>query len=252
VGLGDAAADGQPEPHPADAHVRSAVKFLEDPLERLSGQPGPPVGHLDLDAPGQGARRDLDRGIRGGIFGRILQQVHEDLLDQDRVDRQERQVRRQRDVDRPRAEARLEPAQGRADHLLERHPLALDLQRARLQPGHVEQVPDQALQALGLLADGLEQIGPLDRRQRRAVVAQRRGRAGDGGQRRAQIVGDGAEERAAHLLGAGPQHGGAGVLGEAGAPEGQAPLLGEGAEEIAILAARAALAGRGEGQHADG
>ena len=77
---------------------------------------------------------------------------------------------------------------------------ALRLQRAGLDARHVEQVGDEAGQPRRLLLDAGEQILPALRRQRRVELAQRRRRAGDRGERRAQVVRERGEQRRAQLV----------------------------------------------------
>jgi len=45
----------------------------------------------------------------------------------------------------------VQPVQHRADDFLERHPLAFERQLAGGEPGQVEQVADEAMQAIGLV-----------------------------------------------------------------------------------------------------
>ena len=120
-------------------------------------------------------------------------------------------------------EAALEPHQRRAHELLERHPLAVDLDAAAFEPRHVEQVRDQPLQSLGLLAERVEQLAaPLGVGHRRGVAQRARG-AGDRRERRAQIVRHRREQRAAHLLRLRAQRGRLRLLDELGALEASAP-----------------------------
>ena len=71
-------------------------------------------------------------------------------------------------------------------------------QAARLDPGGIEEVVDQAAQALPLVEDLLQHLGrPLGREPRRAP-AEQLGQAEDRGKRRAQLVRDGREKRALH------------------------------------------------------
>ena len=76
------------------------------------------------------------------------------------------------------------------------------VQRPALQPGHVEQVADIAVQPLGLLADADQKIGPHVGLRLGSVVDQGGGRAQHGGQRRAQVVADRVQQGRAQLVGA--------------------------------------------------
>ena len=77
----------------------------------------------------------------------------------------------------------------------------LQLHRARLQARHVQQVAHQPVQPLGLSCDRFQQLAPRAGRRARAVLEERAGRAGDHGQRRAQVVRDRAQQRVAQPLG---------------------------------------------------
>ena len=84
-------------------------------------------------------RRSARRGVR--VLDRVLEQVHERLLDSTPSTGTSGQVRRDLDPHgAARAGAGSSARQGRADQLLERVPVAVELQRARLEPRHVEQV----------------------------------------------------------------------------------------------------------------
>ena len=89
----------------------------------------------------------------------------------------------------------------RPDHLRHLGRLQPRLQRAGLEPGHVEQVADEAVQPLGLVLRRLQQLGPRLRVQRRIVAAQAGDGAEDRGQRRAQVVADRGQQRRAQPLG---------------------------------------------------
>ena len=100
------------------------------------------------------------------------------------------------------------------------------------EPGHVEQVPDQPLHPLRLVADGLHELAPgrlVDR-----LVAQRGRRPGDGGERRAQVVRDRGEQGAPQRLRLGPDRGVAGPVGERAHQEADAEHHGEGEEVAAV------------------
>ena len=91
------------------------------------------------------------------------------------------------------AEQGPQPADAVGDELVEGDSLAVGGQGPGLDAAEAEQVGDNAVQALGLVADGLEQLGP-----RLVVVGgavtQVAGDRPDAGQRCPQVVGDRAEE----------------------------------------------------------
>ena len=101
--LDEAAADRQPEPG-AGAHAVAfprAVELAEHPLQILrrrcpAPRPGPAASPRRRRRPTPGSRIG-DSGV--GIFGGIVEQVEQHLLEQDRVDPHHRQVGRQIDLD---------------------------------------------------------------------------------------------------------------------------------------------------------
>jgi hypothetical protein len=104
VGRDDPATNRQAEPDPAAAvrpGRRPAVELLEHPFFCARRQTWAEVGDADLDRRARLAGRDLDRGAGWRVPGRVLQQVHQHLLDQQPVHRDERQVGRDVDPDRP-------------------------------------------------------------------------------------------------------------------------------------------------------
>ena len=124
-------------PPPARRRARPRTNFSKSAPRLGLGQPGPAIGDLDLDARRARRARRSSIGVPGGrVLGRVLEQVDEHLLEQHRVDRDERQVGGQIGRDRRGPASRaLEPRQRRADDLLERHPLPLHLERPRLERG---------------------------------------------------------------------------------------------------------------------
>ena len=73
----------------------SPPELLEHARLAARRQAGPAVGDLDLERVLAPARApDLDRAAGGRVLERVVEQVHEDLLEEHRVDGDERQVRR--------------------------------------------------------------------------------------------------------------------------------------------------------------
>src|SRR2546422_9031831 len=94
-----------------------------------------------------------------------------------------------------------EAGQRRADHLLERVPFLAELQRARLEPRHLEKVLDETIQALGLLTHRLQELVTRLAVETGTAVEDRADRPRDGRQRGAEIVGDRDQQRVAKTLG---------------------------------------------------
>ena len=134
-------------------------------------------------------------GVPSGVyFAGILEQVVQHALDQRGVELDQRQVARQRDVDRVAGERRLRGLERAADHLLERHASAAQLHLAALDARHVEQVVDQRAHPPRLVGDRLRGV-ELRTGQRAAGSASaiRRGRSA----RRAACAGRATAPRAA-------------------------------------------------------
>ena len=113
------------------------------------------------------------------------------------VDKQQRQIGGQVDVDRAAFEVLLHLRERDADELFEHLPLAIEEDGAGVEACHVEQVVDEARQALRFVGERFQQRPRLGR----GRFVEAGGRAGDGCQRRAQVVRDRAEQRIAELLG---------------------------------------------------
>ncbi len=129
----------------------------------------------------------------------------------------------------------LDASQRAADDLLERVPVLADADAAGLEARHVEEIVNQAIQAIGLLLDHLGQLAPRGRVEPRLLLDQRAGRAGDRRQRRAQVVGDRAEQGAPEPLRLGPEAGLLGFVHQRHALDGEGRLRGEGLEEVELL-----------------
>ena len=180
-----------------------AVELLEHALlARPAAGPGPrPRPRPRRRAPSR-ARRHANGALRGGVYlQRVLEQVDEQPARPARRRRHQRQV-----GGRPRPRPRGPPsvrstrAERRADQLLERVPLALELAacptraascRAGCRPGgSAARPPRRSSAASSRARRGAE---------RRRLEQRARG-AGDGGERRAQVVRHRAQQRAAQAL----------------------------------------------------
>ena len=138
MGLDDPATNRQAQPDAAAAvrpGRRPAVELLEHPFVRARRQTRPVVGDTDLDRRARLSGRDLDRTAGRRVPGRVLQQVHQHLFDQEPVHRDERQVGRDVDPDRPVAQVAGRPVDRRPDDLLQDVPLPVRARPPRLRGG---------------------------------------------------------------------------------------------------------------------
>src|SRR5262249_52875231 len=132
------------------------IELLKDALFVARWYPWTPIGHLNGHCAGCGPRRQRDRAARWRILDGIVQQIYQDLFDQDTVQRHQWQIDRQVRGQWMNAQARLQVRQRRANHLFERLPLLVDLEGPRFEARHLQQVTDQAVEAIGFFIDGLE------------------------------------------------------------------------------------------------
>src|SRR4029453_16092886 len=85
------------EPEARSPHRRSplgAVELLEDQLLLAGPKPRPSVGDFDDDRPSGVLGGDLDRTVRRRVLDHVVDEVHEDLLDEDVVHGNQRKLRR--------------------------------------------------------------------------------------------------------------------------------------------------------------
>src|ERR1019366_2992276 len=172
VGADDAAADREAEPDPPALAFAHAVELLEHALGVLAIDARPAVGDLDLDLALERPRGDVDRRARRRVLRRVLDEVDEHLLDEDRVERHERQVAREVGADRPAAEPVVEAVERGAHDLFDRlgllfyRPAAVPEARGRSLIGAKSRLPrSPVLRALrGRSASRARRRGPAGSR----------------------------------------------------------------------------------------
>ena len=202
VGLDEAAADREPEPGAADR--RPPVdpgprprKNGSNTCERYRrGIPLPRSVTRTVTRPALAPAGDPHRRPGRRELDRVLDQVGEHPLELRRVGAHERQVGRQRELDRVVAAG---VGGRRGDDVVQVAPVGLRRHRAGLDPRQVEQVVDQLGQSRALGLDHLDQLGALGLGD---ADRERRARGRDRGQRRAQVVRDRVEDRGLGHLGA--------------------------------------------------
>ncbi len=130
-------------------------------------------------------RRDRNSAVRRRIFQRVVEQIDQNLLQQERVGAHRGDVGRNIDQDQKPV---FLPRDRRFDHFGEfgrcktRHDLAA------LEAGHVGDIGEKTVHAGGIVLDAAQEITAGLRRELRPGGAQRLGGAADGGERRAEIV----------------------------------------------------------------
>ena len=121
---------------------------------------------------------------------------------------------------------------GGGDHIPQIVPVGIGFQMARFQPGEVEQVLHQPVQAasgfLQFIGQGL--LGGAER----SGIVQAAGGGIDGGERGTQFVGDGVEQRLAEAFGLGDQFGLQLRVAQALTIQHQGDLADEGIQQIPL------------------
>ena len=211
--LDQPAADRQAEPGAADARAGlQPEELVEDALALVSRDAGAVVGDRDADRAIGRLDLDPDRGAWRGVLGGVLQQVGHHLVDHQVVQGDRRQVFGDRQLERVRGQRALEAVADLAHQLAQVVPVALGTECAALDARHVQQVADQAVEAVRFAHDGGDEavailVTPGDVRLDEAL-----GRGLDCGQRGAQVVGDRVEQRGAQLVGAAQHLGPVGLI----------------------------------------
>ena len=177
---------------------------------------------------------DAGRGVLRGI----VEQVEQRLLEQHGIDHHHRQVGGQVHLHAVIGQDPARPRQ-RGCHDLP-HVVRADVGNdgAGLELGHVEQVGDEAIEALGLVDDGGDQVGLGVVVERGAEVAQRPGRAQHGRERRLQVVRDRGEQGRAQAVRLGDALDPVDVLDEVHPLDGQRALVDQRVQQPPLLDAQ--------------
>jgi hypothetical protein len=133
--------------------ARQAVELLEDLAKMLGRHARPSIGNLDDDGAIFIARGELERATWRRVLVSVLEQVDEYLFNENRVDRDKREVLRESDVDPPIVEHLFHAVQYGTHDLLERLPLLGDLHRAGSDLGHVQEILNEPIESLRFLVN---------------------------------------------------------------------------------------------------
>ena len=187
--------DREPETHPVGTGVVEPLErrqHLAAPVDRDAGA-AVDDAHVEIVADRGGGHGD--RRARGRVAARVVDQVGDRALEQRPVGEDGRQVGWHVDGDRfgPVREA----PHRRVDRIVHRHRHELHGERARLEPARIEQVPDQPVEPVGLLVDRGVHLGQLRRLPDDRWIEQPRRERLDRGERRAEVVRHGAQQRRA-------------------------------------------------------
>jgi hypothetical protein len=251
MGLDQAFADRQAKTGAGDGAARTeTLELVEDagPVGRCDA--GAVIDHAGDQRTWLGHDPDRDRRLGRGVFGSVLDQVGEHLIDHQVVDLDWRQLVGHLDLKRTTPQWRAQSGDHFPRELAKIVPVALGLERAAFDTRHIEQVADQAVEAIGLAGDGLEKavligLAPGDLRLEQAL-----GGGLDRSQRGAQVVRDGGEQRLAQLVGSTEDLGLLGLLAQTLTIDRGGELIGNGRQQAGLLGRERAPAD--QSQRADG
>ena len=236
--MGEPLGDGEAETDPGRpvALVRP-LEGLEQSGPVVLGDPRPLVGDEQLHLPVwalDGA--DPDRpALRGLDCESVLDDVDERPLQQGCVDLDEWQGLVNCDVDGGRGPHRSDVLQCRCDHLLERDVPSDHLQASRLDPAHVEELPDHTVESVRLTVDGLQEAPGLLGAEGHVGREETRDGGLDPGQRGPEIVRHRAEDARSQRLGPRQRLADRSLAAEAFGGDGDGQLLGHGSSHAEFV-----------------
>ena len=169
------------------------------------------------------------------VPGGVLEQVRQYLCHENGVDLERREVRRHGAAQPGRVDGAFDEGGRFVDEVVHRDELALWSKRSGFEPPQVEHRADEAGQAVGLFLDRLEQIRTRRLTQSEPWLAEIGHGHLDGGEWRAQIVGNRAHERRTPFVDlfeeVGPQR----LVAQPGPLDGQCGMVGVDHEKAAIV-----------------
>ena len=173
VGFHDAPADRQAQPGPGGAAVAflDPVEHVEHPLAVLRAECPGPWSQTSMTAwPSRSAVQTVT-GVPGGEYLQALS-IRLKITCSISIASRPEQRHGGIDLDPDRAAAQQlgRALDRRADDVAEIDPVGARLELAGAEPGHVQQVLDEAVQALGLVLDGLGQVEAVGGVQRSLVA----------------------------------------------------------------------------------
>ena len=139
----------------------AAVELLEHLSFRSRRESRAPIANAHLYLARHGARADLDRRPGRSVLESIFDEVEYDLLDQDVIHGNERQVGGDFDRHGSTAHDRFESVERRSDEIFQRMPRPFHLERAGLEAGHGQEIRNQAVETAGFIRRRLEHLSPL-------------------------------------------------------------------------------------------
>src|SRR5579859_21239 len=256
VRLHNAGADCQPQSRaggwsldsPGQPNMLHAIELVKDGAQLVRRNTDAAIYHANLDGC---CRFDYVRAhhnwrFHRGIFERIFQQIRHHLLKLRVVNQEERQVVGEIKLDLPSAQltGKLKPVEDYGDHVGERIPAPLRHRDARLKLGEIEEIAHKPAKAVRAGLDRIQKFVTVRITPDNSRLQETSGGGLNGGQRRAQIMRDGAEESVLEPVALAQRLGMHGGLLQCHAINGQRNLVAEGSEQRGLRVTRRHLGDR--------
>ena len=158
------------------------------------GTPGPPSSTTTVTVRPEALAETADRRIGSPVVRGVVERVREDLADEDLVDHDGWQIRRDPDLHVVARQARTDRRTASSIRSPSANTAEARAKLARFHAAHVEEVRDQPIEPLGLGVDRSGDLAALVGRPLHIGVHQRARRGSDRRQWRTQVVGDRVEQ----------------------------------------------------------
>src|SRR6185437_9022627 len=235
--LDEAAGNRQPETGPGANLIAlgGTVKLLEHKLDLLGRDATALIDDLQLDRFPLLPAFDADRRLGGRIFGGVVEEIEQHLLEQDGIELEHWQAAGNLDLHRVPRQNFARALKHGADNLADVVTRHVGLDRAGLELGHVEQIGDKAVEPLRLVEDGGDEIDLGLVVELKRQILERPGSANDRGQRGLQVVGNGGEKGGAQAIRFLPALGPVQIVDEVDTLNGKSRLIDEGIKQAALV-----------------
>ena len=188
--LDEAAADRQAKAGSGATPILrlDAVELVEDAFEIARRNARAFIDDFDCYEVTVAPRPHIDAGAGRRVFGGVVEEIEQHLLEQNWVEPYDRQIGRDFDLDVVSAQHVGGTPQRRADDVADVEQIEVELDRAGFQPGHIKQIADKTVEPFRFVLQRREQLVAFASVVSIGVAAQTRHRADDRCERRPQIV----------------------------------------------------------------
>src|SRR5215470_1253576 len=236
-GFHEAARDGK-----AEAGARSylvtflhPIELVEDILQLVRRYSAALVEDLQAHRVLVAPALDANSGAGRRIFCRVVKHVEQELFKQNGIERQHGQVGGQINFDTMLRQDLAGTAERAADDLGEIMQRDVRHDGTRLEPGHVEQIGYEAVEPLGFINDGCQQLSLGTVVERAGEIAQGACRAKDRRQGRLEIVGDRREQGRTQAISFNGALHAVHILNQADALDREGALIGKRIEQATLI-----------------